>query len=172
MRGSSDPRTAIHAAAGAMPKREAEKQMRPAREPLGIGIKQHNRQRHRRKPKRKPVQLRSRQHKNSAGDHNEGGDKSRGEQTNRQSARGRARIGRVNRSIGQPVERHRRRPRRNHGDDDPCQLMPRWAGRRAASIAPQRANGSAKIECSHLIISSVIFKFCRKPTADIVKQPW
>ena len=29
----------------------------------------------------------------------------------------------------------------------------------AASIAPQSANGSAKIECSHLIISRVIFRF-------------
>src|SRR5208283_1298959 len=40
----------------------------------------------------------------------------------------------------------------------------------AASIAPQSANGSAKIECSHLIISSVIFRFRRKATDTIVKQ--
>ena len=41
----------------------------------------------------------------------------------------------------------------------------RHAGRPpAASMAPQSAKGSAKIECSHLIISSVIFRFRRKGT--------
>src|SRR5208337_1272648 len=34
----------------------------------------------------------------------------------------------------------------------------------AASIAPQSANGSAKIECSHLIISSVTLRFRRNAT--------
>ena len=37
----------------------------------------------------------------------------------------------------------------------------------AASMAPQSANGSAKIECSHLIISSVIFRFPRRPTRQL-----
>src|ERR1700691_4639603 len=40
----------------------------------------------------------------------------------------------------------------------------------AASMAPQSAKGSAKMECSHLIISSVIFRFRRKATQMIVKQ--
>src|SRR5208282_5607845 len=47
----------------------------------------------------------------------------------------------------------------------------RHAGRPpAASMAPQSANGSAKMECSHLIISSVIFRFRKKATDLIVKQ--
>ncbi len=37
----------------------------------------------------------------------------------------------------------------------------------AASMAPQSANGSAKMECSHLIISSVIFRFRRSATAQL-----
>src|ERR1019366_5350593 len=52
----------------------------------------------------------------------------------------------------------------------------RHAGRPpAASMAPQSANGSAKIECSHLIISSVIFRFRRKPTRHckaVVSDQW
>src|SRR6476646_158024 len=34
----------------------------------------------------------------------------------------------------------------------------------AASMAAQRANGSAKMECSHLIISSVVFMLLRRGT--------
>jgi hypothetical protein len=33
----------------------------------------------------------------------------------------------------------------------------------AAKMAPQKANGSAKTECSHLIISNVIFRCWKKP---------
>lgn len=40
----------------------------------------------------------------------------------------------------------------------------------AASIAPQSANGSAKMECSHLIISSVARTSAKKGTQDIVEQ--
>ncbi len=41
-------------------------------------------------------------------------------------------------------------------------IQPSWDARGmppAASMAPHKANGSAKIECSHLIISSVILMF-------------
>src|SRR5712672_1100143 len=38
----------------------------------------------------------------------------------------------------------------------------------AASMAPQRANGSAKIECSHLIISSVTRRLWNVPIVEIV----
>jgi hypothetical protein len=34
----------------------------------------------------------------------------------------------------------------------------------AASMAAQRANGSAKMECSHLIISSVVLMFEKRGT--------
>src|SRR3954452_7087888 len=37
----------------------------------------------------------------------------------------------------------------------------------AASMAPQSANGSAKIECSHLIISSVVLVFARTRTTRL-----
>src|SRR5580698_3248056 len=37
----------------------------------------------------------------------------------------------------------------------------------AASMAPQSANGSAKIECSHLIISSVTLRFRRNATRQL-----
>jgi hypothetical protein len=48
------------------------------------------------------------------------------------------------------------------------QAIGRHAGKPpAASMAPQNANGSAKIECSHLIISSVIFRFRKKPTSRL-----
>jgi hypothetical protein len=40
----------------------------------------------------------------------------------------------------------------------------------AASIAPHSANGRAKMECSHLIISSVIAKLRSTGTLQIVKQ--
>ncbi len=37
----------------------------------------------------------------------------------------------------------------------------------AASIAPQSANGSANTECSHLIISSVMRRLCRRGTGRL-----
>jgi len=37
----------------------------------------------------------------------------------------------------------------------------------AANIAPQSAKGSAKIECSHLIISRVILRFRKTPTVKL-----
>src|SRR5665811_767341 len=40
----------------------------------------------------------------------------------------------------------------------------------AASMAPQSANGRAKMECSHLIISSVTRRLCRTGTESIVMQ--
>src|SRR6185436_19100369 len=41
----------------------------------------------------------------------------------------------------------------------------------AASIAPQSANGSAKIECSHLIISRVSCRFLSTATTDCKGSP-
>src|SRR5208283_1127950 len=45
---------------------ESKKQMRPARESLGVGIQKDHRQRHRRKRQRHAVQLGSSENKNSA----------------------------------------------------------------------------------------------------------
>src|SRR6266403_777095 len=52
-------------------KRESEKQMRPARESLAVGIKKDHRQRHGREHECEAVQLGSGENKNSAGDQNE-----------------------------------------------------------------------------------------------------
>ena len=62
------------------------------------------------------------------------------------------------------IDRHRERPRADHGDDDPRDLPPRGPRGtasvactvRAASSAAVSANGSAKMECSNLIISSTV----------------
>ena len=99
--------------------------MRPARESLGVGIKKNHRQRDRRKHQRQAIQLRSGQNKNSARNQNKRAHKCRRQLPDRQSASRRTRIGRVNRGVGQAIESHRRRARRNHGDDDPSQLPPR-----------------------------------------------
>src|SRR3981081_1819276 len=65
---------------------EAEKQMRPARESLAVGIKKDHRQRHRRKHQREAVQLRSSENKNSASHQNERAAERRSQLSDRQSA--------------------------------------------------------------------------------------
>src|SRR6266404_1938397 len=104
---------------------EAEKQMRPARESLAIGIKKDHRQRHRRKHQRQAVQLRSSEHKNSARNQNERAHERRRQLSDRQSASSSAGIGSVNRGVRQPIESHGGGARRDHGDNDPSQLPPR-----------------------------------------------
>ena len=105
--------------------REAEKQMRPARESLAIGIKKDHRQSHRRKQQRQTVLLGCGENKNSARDQNERTNKRRRQLSDRKRASSSARIGRINRGVGQPIEGHGGGPRRNHGHDNPCQLPPR-----------------------------------------------
>ena len=70
MRGSSEPRIAIQAAAGAMPKRQAEHQVRPAGESLGVGVKQEHREDHGREQEGLAVELRRGQDKGQR--HNDG----------------------------------------------------------------------------------------------------
>src|SRR5208337_5249214 len=89
------------------------------------GIQQDHRQRHRRKHQRQAVQLGSGKNKNSARDQNKRGHERRRQLSDRQSASCGARIGRVNRGVGQAIEGHGGGTRRDHGDDDPPQLPPR-----------------------------------------------
>src|SRR6266403_1147264 len=106
-------------------KGESEKQMRPARESLAVGIKKDHRQRHRRKHQRQAVQLRSSEHENSACNQNERAHERRRQLSDRQSASSSAGIGSVNRGVRQPIESHGGGARRDHGDNDPSQLPPR-----------------------------------------------
>src|SRR6266404_847421 len=104
---------------------EAEKEMRPARESLAVGIKKDHRQRHRRKHQRQAIQLGSRKNKNSARNQNERANERRRQLSDRQSASSSAGIGSVNRGVRQPIESHGGGARRDHGDNDPSQLPPR-----------------------------------------------
>src|SRR5258708_477536 len=103
---------------------EAEKQMRPARESLAVGIKKDHRQRHRRKHQRQAVQLRGGKNENSARNQNECAHERRRQLSDWQSASSSAGIGSVNRGVRQSIEGHGSRSSRDHGDDDQRHLPP------------------------------------------------
>ena len=140
---------------GCNSQRQAEHQVRPAGEPLGVGVKQEHREDHRRKQECLPVQLRRSQNKDQRHEHSKAGDEAAAQQTGRNRARRSSRIGGVQAGIGPAIERHGSGSRGDHANHNPENFGPgRPTG--AASIAPERAKGRAKIECSHLIISSVV----------------
>ncbi len=139
MRGSRDPRTAIHAAAGRDSERKAKNQVRPAREALRVGIEQQDGQGDGRKLKREPVQLARGQNEDQAGNDDEGCDECGRKMSGGQGAGAGARVGGVNRGVGPAVKSHGGGPRSNHGNHDPDQLM---NGRQS----PGREHGAAERE--------------------------
>ena len=166
MRGSSEPRTAIQAAAGAMPKRKSQNQMGPARKALGVGVEQNNGERHRGKLERETVQLRRREDKiaqetttklvTNVGDRVPAGSARvwvRGLAASMEAS--------ATRLNAMAAERAEIMATMIHAS---CRMVGRPP---AASIAPHRANGRAKMECSHLIISSVTRRLRNRGTSKV-----
>ena len=120
MRGSSEPRTAIHAAAGAMPRLKPQHQVRERGEPLGEGIEEDHGQRHRRQAQAQAVQLAGGEHEQRPKPPPRTPRRSRW--PSRPAGRWRILVRglrRVDIGVHQPVERHGRRARAHHGHDDP-----------------------------------------------------
>ena len=165
MRGSRLPRTAIQAAEGARPERQAQHQVRPARDALHVAVAEQAR------PARAATGTSVSRFSSAAAStederHRAGESQHKlpREQAGGNGARAGAGIGGVEIGIGPAIEGHGARARRHHGHQDPAQGAPAGQPVAASSIAVS-AKGSAKIECSHLIISSVVRVFAGKPIA-------
>ncbi len=106
MRGSREPRTAIQAAAGRYAESEAEHEVRPAGEALGVGVKEQDSEGDRGEPEGKAIQLGGGENKDGAGDDDESGDEGGREMAGGERAGAGAGIGGVDGGVGQAIEGH------------------------------------------------------------------
>src|SRR5581483_5588121 len=83
------------------------------------------------------VELPRGEHEQGGGEHHEPADERRREEAGGQRARRGARVARVDRTVGEAVERHRSRARADHRDDDPEHRAPRWPAARSEEHAEE-----------------------------------
>ncbi len=105
---------------------EAEKQVRPAGETLGVGVGADDDQRQRREMKGERIQHPGGEEEQRRSCDGEAENELAGEQSGGQGADGGARIQRVDIGIHQAVEGHGGRARRDHGNTDPAEGAQRW----------------------------------------------
>ncbi len=104
--------------------RQAEDQVRPGGEALGVGVAEQDRQGQGRELERQRVEPPGGEHQQQAARGYEEGDEGHAHLAGGEGAVGGARIDGVEPSVGQPVEAHRGAPRPHHRDHDPAHRRP------------------------------------------------
>ncbi len=150
--------------------RESQHQMRPARNALRVGVKQQHRQRHGRQQQREAIQLARGKNEDARWKPLQTW-RQRQEKDVRRAKRGCWCAG-LAASMAASAQRLKAMAA-ERAATMATTIHSIWCSEGnppAASMAPHSANGSAKMECSHLIISSVTRRLRRTGTMSIVMQ--
>ena len=140
---------------------QAEKQMGPAGETLGVGVGADDQQGQGRQPEGERIQVPCGKEKQSARGQRKAKDEAAGQQSRGKGAGRGARIQRIDFCVHQAVERHGRRTRGNHRDADPAQGAQRGnsVGRQDRASEPEREREKRVLPLDHI-----------ERDADIVKD--
>ena len=150
--GSSEPRMAIQAAAGAIPRENPSTRCASDGEALGEGVEHHDRQRQGRQFQAQRVQAARGQEEHGGPEHDESPGEPAREEPGGKMPRPGAGIAGVDIGVQDAVKRHGDRPRRDHRQDDPGQLDPQQFARESGVAPGQQRSGEREGEGEHGVL--------------------